>query len=119
MILTHPTGGVHTTGTYEVLDKVSVAEGVDVVVCVAVGVSLCTSEAVGVGVGKLSGSVGRICVGVEGGGSVSASASMIPPTTKMTETIAMMTPIPNWRSDCMISSPYQQPADFWRAEEGH
>jgi len=119
MILTHPTGGLHTTGTRGVFNKVLVAEGEGMAVGVAVGVSLSTGEAVGVGVGKLSGSVGRICVGVEAGGSVSARASMIPPTTKITEIIAMMTPIPNWRSDCIISSPYQQRAGFWRAGEVH
>jgi hypothetical protein len=79
-------------GANRVFNKVSVAEGVTV--CVAVDVSLCIGEAVIVGVGKLTGSVGGICVGVEGGGNVSASASIIPPTTKMTETIAMMTPMP-------------------------
>jgi len=61
----------------------------------AVSVSLCTGEAVIVGVGKLCGSVAGICVGVEGAGNDSASESMMPPTTKRTETIAMMTPIPN------------------------
>jgi hypothetical protein len=79
-------------GANRVFNKVLVAEGVTV--CVAVDVSLCIGKAVIVGVGKLTGSVGGICVGVEGGGNVSASASIIPPTTKMTETIAMMIPMP-------------------------
>jgi hypothetical protein len=52
-------------------------------------------EDVIVGVGKLCGSVGGICVGVEGAGNDSASASMMPPITKMTETIATMIPMPN------------------------
>ena len=93
MIRTQPTGGVHMVGANGVFNTVLVAEGV--AVCVAVGVSLRTGDPVAVGVGKLNGNVGGICVGVEGGGNVSASASMIPPTTKMTETIAMMTPMPN------------------------
>jgi len=91
MIRIHPTGGLHGV----VVTANSVSVGGAVAVCVAVDVSLCMGEAVIVGVGKLNGNVGGICVGVEGGGNVSASASMIPPTTKMTETIAMMTPMPN------------------------
>ncbi len=63
-------------------------------VIVSVGVSLCVDMMVAVGVGKLNGNVGGICVGVAGAGNVSASERKIPPITKMTETIAMMTPTP-------------------------
>jgi hypothetical protein len=78
-----------------------------VAVCAAVGVSLMMGDAVAVGVGNSSGNVGGIWVGVEGGGNVSASDNKMPPTTRMTETIAMMTPMPNWRMNCMITSPFQ------------
>lgn len=108
IIRIHPIGGLH--GVVVAANRVSV--GGAVAVCVAVGVSLCMGEAVIVGVGKLCGSVAGICVGVEGAGNDSASASMMPPTTKMTEIIAMITPMPNWRSDCIITSPCLQRADF-------
>jgi hypothetical protein len=95
MIRIHPTGGVHgvDVDTNRVFSAVLVAKVV--AVCVAVGVSLCMGEAVIVGVGKLCGNVAGIWVGVEGAGKDSASASMMPPTTKTTETIAMMIPTPN------------------------
>ena len=60
---------------------------------------------VAVGVGKLNGSVGGIFVGVAGGGKLSAKERKTPPKTKITETIAMMTPAPNWRRDCIITPP--------------
>jgi hypothetical protein len=74
--------------------------------CVAVGegdgdaVSM-----VAVGDGRLNGSVGGIRLGVAAGGSVSARERKIPPTTRMTEKIAIITPPPNWRRFCMISPP--------------
>jgi hypothetical protein len=75
---------------------------------VSVGVSICRVGIwvmVIVGVGKLNGNVGGIWVGVAGGGRVSARERKIPPMTKITEKIAMITPPPNWRKACMISSP--------------
>src|SRR5688500_3985499 len=117
MIRIHPTGGVHAVDVTRLLKTVSVTKGVSV--CVAVDASVCMGEAVIVGVGKLCGSVGGICVGVEAGGNDSASESMMPPTTKITEIIATRTPIPNWRSDCIIISPCLQRADFWRWVGAH
>jgi hypothetical protein len=81
----------------------------------AVGVSE-TCEAVGegdadavsmvaVGDGRLNGSVGGMRLGVAAGGSVSARERKIPPTTRMTEKIAIITPPPNWRRFCMINPP--------------
>lgn len=102
----HPAGGVHRVGVNANRVLVGAAVG-GVAVCVAVGVSLMMGAAVAVGVGNSSGNVGGIWVGVDGGGNVSASDSRMPPTTRMTETIAMMTPMPNWRMDCIITFPFQ------------
>src|SRR5215207_266513 len=60
---------------------------------------------VAVGVGKLSGKVGGISEGVADCGKVSARERKIPPTTRMTEKMAMITPPPNWRQACIINSP--------------
>jgi hypothetical protein len=60
---------------------------------------------VAVGDGRLNGSVGGISVGVAAGGNVSARERKIPPTTRMTEKIAIITPPPNWRRFCMINPP--------------
>src|SRR5687768_13016291 len=111
----HPIGGLHEV----VVAATRVSVDGAVTVCVAVGVSLCIGEAVIVGVGKLCGSVAGICVGVEGGGNDSARASMIPPTTKTIETIAMIKPKPNWRSDCIITSPCLQRVGFWQWVKAH
>ncbi|HET8562609.1 MAG TPA: hypothetical protein VFM35_01930 [Candidatus Binatia bacterium] len=61
---------------------------------------------VAVGEGRLKGSVGGMRVGVAGEGKVSASERKIPPTTRMIEKIAIITPAPNWRRFCMITPPY-------------
>src|SRR6476659_5482436 len=85
----------------------AVSDGI--IVCVAVSVSLGRAvicEAVAVGVGKLNGKVGGMSVGVAAGGRVSARERKIPPMTRITETIAMITPTPNWRRACMLNSPW-------------
>lgn len=108
----HPGGGVHAVGdTTEIVGEGD-AVSVTAVVCSA-------GACVNVGVGKLSGSVGGICVGVAEVGKVSASERKIPPRTNTTETIAMMTPPPNWRRACMASSPVILRVHFWRLAEGH
>lgn len=75
--------------------EVAVGEGL----AVSVGVSVCrvgnASVEVNVAVGMFNGSVGGAWVGVVDGGRVSAMAREIPPSTKMTETIAIMTPLPS------------------------
>jgi hypothetical protein len=48
-----------------------------------------------VGVGKLDGNVGGMSVGVAAAGRFSANERKIPPMTKITETMAMITPTPN------------------------
>ena len=65
---------------------------------VSAGVSLRLGDAVAVGVGNSRGRVGGSWVGVERGRAVSFRASIMPPTTRMIEKIAMMTPIPSWPS---------------------
>jgi hypothetical protein len=82
----------------------AVSEGMTVIVVVSVnGITIDVSVAVGVG--KLSGSVGGIWVGVAAAGKFSARARKIPPITKMTEKMPTITPMPNWRQACMLSSP--------------
>ena len=100
-----PTGGVQVVGSnanVAVDGTVAVSVAVMVVVGVSlasVGVSITSPD---VGVGKLSGRVGGICVGAAEVGRVSASASEMPPSTRMTETMAIMTPPPNWRKACIM-----------------
>jgi hypothetical protein len=85
------------------------ARSVDVPVAVVVG----SGEAVGVseaerpivvavGVGKLWGNVGGICVGVAGGGRVSARDKNTPPITRITEKMATITPAPSCRKNCIL-----------------
>ena len=99
---------MHGTDGSEVLvnNATAIVVAVVVAVVVSVGVSLSwvavSSASVDVGVGKLSGRVGGIWVGAVDGGRVSARASEMPPSTKTTETMAMMTPPPNWRKACII-----------------
>lgn len=79
----------------------AVSEGRVVSVRVSLGrIAICV--AVAVGVGKLRGKVGGICVGVAGEGRFSARERKIPPMTKITEKIAMITPAPNWRRACIL-----------------
>jgi hypothetical protein len=69
--------------------------------CEAVGdaegeaLSMVAMVTVGVGVGKLCGSVGGIWVGVAAEGRLSARDRKMPPITSITETTAMITPAPN------------------------
>ena len=102
-----PLGGVQEVGCNGMAvggEELAVPAGVSV--CVAVwSVDVGVDVSVGVDVGKMRGRVGGICVGVAGGGRVSASASVMPPITKTTDTRAMMTPPPNWRRDCISNSP--------------
>ena len=81
-----------TTAVVAVAWTVVVGEGEAVSVVVAVDTSEVT---VAVGVGKLRGSVGGICVGVAGEGRVSARERNIPPRTRTTEAIAIKTPTPS------------------------
>lgn len=66
-------------------------------VAVCVGICVCVEASERVLVGKINCKVGGICIGVttEGGDDDSASASEIPPMTKMIEIRAMMTPPPS------------------------
>ena len=70
----------------------AVSDGTTVAVSVSLGRIVIT---VAVGVGKLNGNVGGRSVGVADGGSVSARERKIPPMTRITEIIAMITPTPN------------------------
>ena len=84
---------MHTTAAVVAVSwTVAVGEGEAVSVVVAVNTSEVT---VAVGVGKLSGSVGGICVGVAGAGKLSARERKIPPRTKITEAIAIRTATPS------------------------
>ena len=77
MIRIQPEGGVQVVGA--AARTVAVVVPVVVGSAVVVGVSVAgKSMVVGVGVGKLSGNVGGICVGVEAGGRVSASDRRCP-----------------------------------------
>jgi hypothetical protein len=100
VICIQPEGGVQDAeaGDREAMVGEGEAVSVDVSICKA-------AVMVAVGVGKFGGNVAGTWVGVAGGGNVSASERKIPPRTRITETIAMMTPPPNWRRDCIINSP--------------
>jgi hypothetical protein len=102
-----PDGGVQEAGSEEIV--VGKRDGACVGVsdaCEAVGEGDADAvSVVAVGDGRLNGSVGGIRVGVAAGGNVSARERKIPPTTRMTEKIAIITPPPNWRRFCMISPP--------------
>lgn len=102
-----PDGGVQEAGSKEIVVGKSDATCVGVSVAgeaVGVGEGDAVSM-VAVGDGRLRGSVGGIRVGVAAGGNVSARERKIPPTTRMTEKIAIITPPPNWRRFCMINPP--------------
>jgi hypothetical protein len=71
----------------------------------AISVTVSAVETVAVGVGRLSGRVGGMRVGVAGEGRLSASERNIPPMTRMMEKIAIITPPPNWRRFCIINPP--------------
>jgi hypothetical protein len=106
MIRIHPDGKIQEVGCEMIaVGATEVAVSVGVVVCVGSSEMVVMAVIVAVGVGKLNGSVAGIFVGVAGGGKLSARERKMPPKTKITETIAMMTPAPNWRRDCMITPP--------------
>jgi hypothetical protein len=74
--------------------------------CVAVGEGDADAVSrVAVGDGRLNGSVGGTRLGVAAWGNVSARERKMPPTTRMTEKIAIITPPPNWRRFCIITPP--------------
>ncbi len=73
-----------------------------------------TGEGVNVAVGKFSEMVGGIGVGVACAGRVSASAREMPPMTSKTDMMAMITPPPSCRKDCINS-----PSIFGRGAEVH
>jgi hypothetical protein len=105
MTRVHPEGGAQVAGSEEMVVGKADAVGVGVsAVGEAVGEAV-WMKIVAVGEGRLNGSVGGIRVGVAGGGKVSASERKMPPTTRMMEKIAMITPPPNWRRFCMITPP--------------
>src|SRR5512132_466415 len=102
---THLEGGVQTVGAANCCE--AAGDGEAVAVPVAVSVAVCSAGVdVNVGVGKLSGSVGGICVGVAWAGRFSARERTIPPRTKTTDTMAMITPPPNWRMAFITGSLY-------------
>jgi len=101
----HPAGGLQVAGSEEIV--VGKREAICVGVrdaCEEVGEGDAVSR-VAVGVGRLNGSVGGIRVGVAGEGRVSARERKMPPTTRIMEKIAIITPPPNWRRFCMINPP--------------
>jgi hypothetical protein len=90
-----PAGGVQDPGD-ATMASAAVAVPVIVGSAEAVGVSVSGKlMVVAVGVGKLCGNVGGICVGVAGGGRVSARDKKMPPITRITEKIATITPPPS------------------------
>ena len=94
----------------------SVSLGIGIAVSVFIGVSICAGDVSKVDVGKMSGIVGGICVGVAGEEGIdSASDKNIPPITNIKETIPIITPPPNWRRDCMIISPRLSRARSWQS----
>ena len=100
-----PEGGAQVAGSEEIV--VGKADAISVGVSdtsEAVGDAVST-EIVAVGEGRLNGNVGGIKVGVAGEGKVSASERKIPPTTRIMEKIAIITPPPNWRRFCMLNPP--------------
>jgi hypothetical protein len=68
-----------------------------------ISVTVSAVARVAVGVGRLSGSVGGIWVGVASDGRLSASERKTPPMTRMMEIIAIITPPPNWRRFCIFN----------------
>jgi hypothetical protein len=120
VIRIHPEGGVQIVGGRDVCEAIGRADAVSEGSIVSVGVSLGrTVMIVAVGVGKLSGNVGGMGVGVAGVGKVSARERKIPPMTKITEKIAMITPAPNWRRACIISSPSSLEMSSWQSAAEH
>jgi hypothetical protein len=101
-----PEGKVQEMGCEMIaVGATEVAVSVGMMIWVGISKVKVTVAIVAVGVGKLNGNVGGICVGVAGGGKLSAKERKMPPKTKITETIAMMIPAPSWRRDCMITPP--------------
>jgi hypothetical protein len=94
----HPEGGTHGAATAVVAWVVVVGDGEAVSVVVAVRTREVT---VAVGVGKLNGRVGGIWVGVASAGRLSARERKIPPSTRITEAIAIKTPTPSCRKACI------------------
>jgi hypothetical protein len=120
----HPEGGVQEAGGEEIVvgkrDAISVGEAVGAVgVGEEVAVTVWMAVCVIVGVGKLRGSVGGIWVGVARDGKFSAMDIKMPPITRPTEKIAIMTPAPNWRRFCMIIPPCSLQRSFWQWAEAH
>ena len=93
MMAIQPLGGVQTA-TVGGNARVDVDDAIVVAVIVAVGVSLrrvgIPMPIVVVGDGIVCGRVGGTWEGALEGGRVSASASEMPPSTRITETIAIM-----------------------------
>src|SRR6185295_13238904 len=113
-----PEGGVQEVGCKTICEAVGNPDAVSDEMIVSVGVSLVAVAICGMvaaGVGKLCGNVGGTCVGVAGAGRFSARERNIPPMTKITEKMAMITPPPNWRQACIISSTGSLQMNFWQS----
>src|SRR5512141_3011126 len=97
-----PDGWLQAGCTYRVLVAKGVSVGTAMIVAVEVSVETSTAvgEAVKVAVGNSREIVGGIGVGVACEGRLSDRAREMPPMTRITETSAMMRPLPNCRKDC-------------------